>query len=135
MFSGSVRWKVIITENVSFIDHASGIRLPDGCKLVVNWKNNDVTIFWNDVIVKLFWRLCVLRVSFSNCSKFHVNIMTVSRVMRIFIYKGLTRNLGTIKYPCLSFAQYLETGESYWKLQSHGILLPFLNGKTKRDGE
>ena len=25
--------------------------------------------------------------------------------------------------------------KSYWKLQSHGILLLFLNGKTKRDGE
>ena len=31
LFSGFVRWKVIVNENLSFIDHAAGIRFPDGC--------------------------------------------------------------------------------------------------------
>ena len=42
-------------------------------------------------------------------SKFYVNINIIigSGVMTISFYKGLTRNQ---KYPCLSFAQCLETG-------------------------
>ena len=46
----------------------------------------------HDVIVKLFWRYRVFFVKISYCSKFHVNIMTVSGVMTIFLYKELTRN-------------------------------------------
>ena len=52
----------------------------DGCKLAINWKKD------NDVAI------CVSLVIFSYWSKFHVNIMTGSGVMTIFIYKGLTRN-------------------------------------------
>ena len=33
-----VKGKVVVNENVSVIDHASGIRLTDGCKLSINWK-------------------------------------------------------------------------------------------------
>ena len=33
--------------------------------------------------------------------------------MAILICKGLTRSPKNRKYPCLSLAQYLETGESY----------------------
>ena len=41
-----VRKKIIVNENVSFIDNASGFRILDGCKLATNRKNNnDVTIF------------------------------------------------------------------------------------------
>ena len=70
-----------------------GIRLPDSSKLAINWKNdNDVTIFQNDVIVKYFWRFFVSLFKFSYWSKFHVNIITVSGVMTILFYKGLTRN-------------------------------------------
>ena len=39
---------VIVNENVSFIDHASRIRLPDGCKLAINQKKD------NDVTIKIF---------------------------------------------------------------------------------
>ena len=39
-----------------------------------------------------FWRCRVSLVKFSYWSKFHVNIMTGSRVMIIFVYKGLTKN-------------------------------------------
>ena len=36
-------------------DYVSGIRLPDCSKLAINWENdNDVTIFWNDIIVNFF---------------------------------------------------------------------------------
>ena len=38
LFSVFVKSKVIVNENVSFIDHASGIRLLDGCKLAINSK-------------------------------------------------------------------------------------------------
>ena len=45
LFSVFVRSKVILDESVSFIDHAKGMRLPDICKLAVNWKkDNDVTV-------------------------------------------------------------------------------------------
>ena len=72
----------------------SGIRLPDCFKLLINWKNNnDVTIYKNDVIVKFFWSCCVFLVKFNYWSKFHVNIITGSRDMTIFLYKGLTKNL------------------------------------------
>ena len=80
-------------KNVSFTDYASGIQLPDHSKLAVNWKNdNDVIIFWHDVIAKFFWRCFAFLAKFNYKSKFHVNINTGSGVMRIFFYKGLTRN-------------------------------------------
>ena len=61
-----------------------GIRLPDSFILVLNRKNdNDITICCHDVIVKLFRRCFVSLVKFSYCSG----------VMKIFFYKGLTRNL------------------------------------------
>ena len=62
--------------------------------MAINWKNgNDVTIFWNDVIVKFFWRCFVSLVKFSYWTKFDVNIITGSGVMTIFFYRGFTRNL------------------------------------------
>ena len=55
-----------------------------------------MTMTWQFVkmtfIVNLFWRCCVSLIKFSYWSKFHVNIITGSRVMTIFLYKGLTRN-------------------------------------------
>ena len=45
-------------KNVSFTNYASGVRLPDSSKLIINRKNdNDATTFWYDVIVKLFLTL------------------------------------------------------------------------------
>ena len=73
---------------------ASRIRLADCSKLVLNWKNdNDVTFYRYDVIVQLFWRFLVSLVKFSYWSKFHVNIIASSWVMKVFFYKGLNRNL------------------------------------------
>ena len=94
LFSVFVRKKVTITENITFADSVSGIRPPDCSKLAKNPKNdNDVTIFRHDVIVKFFWRCFVSLVKFSYWSKFHINIVTGSGILTIFLYKGLTRNL------------------------------------------
>ena len=94
LFSVFVRQKVTITEKITFTDSVAGNRPPDCSKLAKNPKNdNAVTIFRHDVIVKLFWRCFVSLVKFSCWSKFHVNIITDSGIMTIFIYKGLTRNL------------------------------------------
>ena len=91
LFSGFVRQKGTNTENITFAD--SGIRPPGCSKLAKNPKNDKVvTIFWNDVIAKLFWRSFVSLVKFSYWSKFHVNISTGSGIMTILFYKGLIRN-------------------------------------------
>ena len=111
LFCVFVGLKVTVNENISFTDYASGIRLPDCSKLAVNLKNgNDVTIFWNNVIVN-FFRFLTIFINFSYWSKFDVNIITGSGVMTISIYKGLTRNpeIGSTSFE---FAQYLETRAS-----------------------
>ena len=72
----------------------SGIRPPDCSKLAKNPKNNnDVTILRYGVIIKIFWHCFVSLVKFSYWSKVHVNIITGSGIMTVFIYKALTRNL------------------------------------------
>ena len=48
--------------------------------------------FRHDIIDKFFWRCFVSLVKFNYWSKFHVNIITRSRNMTIFFYKGLIRN-------------------------------------------
>ena len=69
----------------------SVIWLSDCSKFVINWKNyNDVKFFWNDAIVKFFWRCFVSLFKFSYWSNFHVNIITDSGIMTIFFYKGFT---------------------------------------------
>ena len=84
--------KVAINENISFTDYMSGIRLPNGSRLNINWKNdNDVTIF-NMTSSSMFWGCLVSLVNFSYYSKVHVNIITSSGVMTIFFCKELTRN-------------------------------------------
>ena len=79
----------------------SGIGLPDCSKLAVILKNDNVTIWWNDVIVDLFWHCFVSLVRFSYFSKFHVNVITGSGVTTILFYKGLTRN-PEIRNPLVS---------------------------------
>ena len=82
LFSVFVRKKITIDENLSFTDSASGIRLPDCSKLAINWKN--------DIDVTTFRRCFVSLIKFSCWSKFHVNTITGSGVMKIFFYKGWT---------------------------------------------
>ena len=59
LFSCFVRWKVTINENVRLKKYASGIWLPDGFKLALNWKkDNDVTIYQHFVIFIFFDIAC-----------------------------------------------------------------------------
>ena len=89
LFSVFVRKRVTITENITFTDSVSGIWPSDCSELTKNKKNdNEVTIFRHDVNVKFFSRYFVFLVKFSYWSKFHVNIITGSGVMKIFFYKG-----------------------------------------------
>ena len=100
-----------INEKISFTDHASQIRLPDCSKLAVNWKNcNDVTIFWHDVMVN-FLTFFFFLVNFSYWSKFHVNIITGSRVMTISFYKELTRNSKIGNTPVLILPNIWRLGQ------------------------
>ena len=69
------------------------IRSPDFSKYAKNpKKDNDLTIFWNDVIVNFFDVFFVCFVKFIHWSKFHISIITGSGIMTIYFYKGLTRN-------------------------------------------
>ena len=84
--------------------------------------------FQYDAIVRFLWSC---RVSFSYWSKFHVNIITSSRVMAIFLCKGLTRNWkseippskfcsiygnwGKLEIPNLSRMSLMKC---YWMLQN-----------------
>ena len=111
-----------MNENVSFIDHASGIRLPDGWKLAKfpRWRRHLI----------FFWRCRVSLVKFSYWSKFYVNIMTGSGVMTIFIYKELTRNpeIGStplwilLNIYILGWVRDIKFGlnvlKKYWMLQN-----------------
>ena len=91
---GKIAEKVAVKENVIFTDYASGIRLSDCSKLVINWKNDsDATICRHDVIFQFCCYFFVSLVNFSYWSKFHLNIITGSAVLTIYFYKELTRNL------------------------------------------
>ena len=75
-----------------FIVYASGICLLDCSKWAIKSENdNDIIICWHDIII-IFLTFFVSLVMFSYSSKFHVNIITGSKVMTIFSYKGLIRN-------------------------------------------
>ena len=59
-----------------------------GCNQKID---NDVTTFQN--FINVFWPCSISYVKFSYWSKFHVSIITGSGAMKIFVYKGFTRNL------------------------------------------
>ena len=77
---------VTINQNVSIADHVSEIWLPDSSRLALNRKTD------NMMSSSSFFEVVVSLVKFSYWSKFHVNIITGSGVMTIFVYKRLTRN-------------------------------------------
>ena len=51
-------------------------------------KDNNDTICQHDAIIEIFWRCRAPLVKFSYSSNFHVNTMTDSGVMKIFVYRG-----------------------------------------------
>ena len=83
MFSVFVKLKVIVNENVSFINHGPGIRLWDGCKLAINQKkkHNFVKIYRHDVIVNFFDVVSILFLILGT----GFSIMTGSAVMTVFV--------------------------------------------------
>ena len=84
----------------------------DCSKLLIICKNdNDVTICWYGVIIKIFWRWHVPLVRFSYWSKFHVNIRTGSGVMTIFIYKRLTWNAEIRNTPICVLLDIFRLGQ------------------------
>ena len=124
-----------INENLGFTDYTFGNWLLDCSKLAINWKkDNGVSIFRHDVIGKFIWRCFISLVKYSYWSKFHVNIITVSGVMKIFFHKWLTRNpetentlvwvlpniyrLGMLGTPNLTQMSLIKC---YWMLQNARI--------------
>ena len=59
------------------------------------WPHN--LLIWHYYL--FFWHCFIPLVKFSYWSRFHVNIITGARVMTIFFYKKLTRNLATGNTP------------------------------------
>ena len=74
---------------------------------------------------KKFWHCFVSLVKFSYCSKFHVSIIHWFCSYDNFFLLGIDQKFRNQKYPHLSFAQYLETGESkeFGKNGSNKMLL------------
>ena len=111
-----------------FIDYASRTQLPDCSKLAKNWKNeNDVTVCRLDVVVKFSLHCCVTFVKFSDCSKFHVNMVTSSGVITIFIYKGDWPDFWKSETPPSEFCsisgdldrdEFHTNVKSYWMQQN-----------------
>ena len=79
-------------------------RLCIGFGIAPYWKkigknDNDVTVWWHDVIVKYFYCCFVYLLKFSSWSKFHVNIITGSGVMTIYFCKGLAGYPAMVNTP------------------------------------
>ena len=86
-----------------------GIRFPDCSKSAINQKkDNDVIICWHDATVRFFWCRHVSLVKCSYWSRFHVNIITGSGVITIFVYDGFDQKSENWKKTLMSFVQYLE---------------------------
>ena len=82
-----------INENLSFAGYLSGIWLLNGSKLDINRKHdNDITIFCDDVIIKVFWRIFGFSCQFQLLVQFWWQYITGSGIMTILFYKWLTRN-------------------------------------------
>ena len=67
-----------------------GWRIPSNWPQFGKWKRHHNVLTWRHC--PIFWLCLVSLVKFSSCSKFHVNIIIGSGVMKIFFYKRFTRN-------------------------------------------
>ena len=91
------------------------LRFSNCSKLTINPKNsNDATdsdiTQSSDFAVFLFFVLFFF-LKRSYWSKFHVNIITSSRVMAIFFYNGLTRNLEIENTPIRNLSYIWRLGQ------------------------
>ena len=81
-----------LTLQTTFPDSVFRIRPPDCSKFAKNPKNdNDVTIFWHDLNVKLFWYFLFL-LSWLVAGPSFMSISSLFWNYDNFFYKGLTRN-------------------------------------------
>ena len=91
------------------------MRPEDRFRMAANWpsigKKQDVTICRHDIIVKFFWRYRISHIKISYWFEFHINNMTGSGVMTIFVYKGLTRNPEIGNTPLWVLPNIWELGE------------------------
>ena len=90
---------------------------------------NEVTIFWQNVIGEFFWRRYVFLATINYRSKFHVNIMTASRVKTIFVYKWLSGNLEISNTPVRVLRNIWRLG--WVGIPNSGQMLPFLTDQEK----
>ena len=132
LFSVFVRIKAVINKKLKITDHAFEIRLADCSKLAINQENNNEVIICRHDVIANFFNVFVLFLSkFSYWSKFHVNIITGSEVMTIFVYKGLSRNPEIRNTPVWVSSNIWTLGQvrdtkfgknvsmkSYWMLQN-----------------
>ena len=100
-----------ISENVSFTDHASGIKLPDCPKLVVSPEFNNY-ICWYEVIIIFFFDAAVFLLSSLVTGSSFMSISLLALELNNFRLYGIDQKFGSHKCPRLSFVQYLESGTS-----------------------
>ena len=92
---------------------------------------SDVTIYRHEVILKIFWRCHVSLVKFSYWSKFHVNIITGSRVTTFFFIRNwpdisdigntlvwVLHNIWRLGQVGVSNLARMSLVKSYWMLQN-----------------
>ena len=105
----------------SLWNSVSGLLQVDHKSKKWQWRHNFPT--WNHRQFEFFLCCRVSLVKFSYWSKIHVNIITGSRVMTIFLYKGLTRNPETGNIPFwdtlgIPNLAWMSLMKCYWILQN-----------------
>ena len=103
---------VVTNENVSSIDHASGIQLPDGFKLSINQKNKQTMTsqFADMTLSSIFLTLpcfsCQVQLLVQVSCHYHDWLWSYDN----FRLKRIDQKSRNRKYPLLSFAQYPAEG-------------------------
>ena len=102
LFSGFVREKVTITENITFADS----------KLAKNPKNdNDVTVFWHDVVVN-FFDVILFLLSILVTDPNFMSISTLALELWQFSFIRDWPEIWKSEILSLSFAKYLDNRAS-----------------------
>ena len=106
-----------IYENVSFIDHVSGIWLQDGCILAINHKNdNDATIFWHNVIFNCF-DVAVFILSSKVTGPSFMSISWLVLELRQFSVIKDWPEIGKSEIPLSEFSQISNLPPRLWLLR------------------
>ena len=135
LFSGFVRWKVTINQNVSFIDHPSGIRLLDGYTLAINWKkDNKVTICRFSCQLQLLVRFMpiswlILELRQFSFIKYWPEIWKSEIPLSEFF--PIYRDRGVLGIPILTRMSHIK---SYWVLQ-YARVIAFTVSELSRENQ